>query len=213
MSYKLKVSFDQMRSALLIPFSKGVSKAMSNNPYFPEPWQGCPTTLAQLDVAILNVENADLAAKTGDHQKVAERPVHHKHLCSRLYNVANFVEMTANGDAAILRSSGFEVRKPAARGKAVVHLDIPDLSVVYGETSGTMIAKAKSVRGAKSYELQVCTGDPTVEGNWSHQAFSPYCSGIIVQNLEPGKYYSFRLRAIGGKTSSAWSLTVTKMTL
>ena len=209
----LIVSFEQMKSPELISFGKGVVDSMRDNEHFPQPWHNCPTSLDQLEQSIFTLEKADLAAKSGDHGKIADRIAQHKHLASRLYNVARFVEMVADGDPVKLRSSNFKLRKPPVRSNTQVHLPAPVLKVTHGEKSGTFIAKAKKVPGASSYHLQICTGDPTVHENWDHYDYVVLCSSILIQNPEPGKTYSFRLMAIGSNNTSAWSLPVTIMSL
>jgi len=210
---RLVVAFEPMKPVDLLVMARGVSSALKNNPFFPEPWGSCPTSLSQLDEAIELHQSNHLASLSGDHEKITMRNESHKNLSDRLSNVANFVEMVSFGDVKMLLSSGYEIRKPAGKPSGNSTPSAPNLSVKHGEVSGTLVAKANKTQGAASYELQVCTGDPTAEGNWGALAVYASSSRMLVEGREPGKVYSFRLRGIGRNGTGPWSLPFTIMSL
>lgn len=212
MGARLVVSFPG-KAVELISKAKGISRVLHNNSRFPEPWVGCPTSLALLDEAIELHQANHLASQSGDHEKMALRDLSHIALCNRLGNVANFVEMVAFGDVAILKESGFDIRKQGGKAATKAVPPAPKFSIRYGGTSGVMIGRATPFAGKASYEMQECTGDPTVEANWFPSAVYPSPSKMKIVNRQPGKTYSFRVRAIGLGGVGAWSQVVTIMAL
>jgi hypothetical protein len=61
------------------------------------------------------------------------------------------------------------------------------------------------VPSAGSYDLQMTTGDPTVEANWTDGGVFKSCRRIELRGLTPLKTYSVRLRALGASGYGAWS--------
>ena len=81
-----------------------------------------------------------------------------------LTQVANYVRTTANGDADILSSSGFEMAKVPER------VGLPGapqrLVVLVGELPGTTEVRWRRERGANTYKVMRSDKDPSVEANW-----------------------------------------------
>ena len=69
---------------------------------------------------------------------------------------------------------------------------------------GAVEATWAPVRGAKSYIIEVCTGDPSVEANWRHAGIATK-SSMTVRNLPSGKVW-IRVCAKGTeKQPGPWS--------
>ena len=81
------------------------------------------------------------------------------------------------------------------------------------ETSGKMLLKVDPVKGAKSYDISICQGDPSIEANWKHCGVGTKASRLLVEGLVPGTTYWFRVRAIGSKGPGPWSQFVCIMAL
>jgi hypothetical protein len=65
------------------------------------------------------------------------------------------------------------------------------------------------VRGARYYQVWMIEGDPTQPG-WQLVGVSTK-SRHIVDNLVPGKFYSFRVNAVGARAESIYSDPATLM--
>lgn len=178
-----------------------------------EPWPSCIPNLAQLrDIAQRFRELHD-AAETGNFVKVAERNALRPELNQVLTNMGDFMVIAARNDPTLLMRTCFDVRpaKKASVATRTTQLLAPgSFSVKHGTEPGTLIAKASRVPRAKSYEIHISFGDPTVEANWGHYCISGNCTKAL-RDCQPGKNISLRARAIGSEGASPWSHYVTIM--
>ena len=55
--------------------------------------------------------------------------------------------------------------------------------------------------GARTYEIQLAQGDPSLEANWK----SATASHMLVEDLTPAHTYWFRVRAIGSGGAGRWT--------
>ncbi len=77
----------------------------------------------------------------------------------------------------------------------------------------TIVARANAVKGAKSYEVWGCEGDPMTESNWRHITTSGRVNRMEITGLTPGKVYYFRIRAISSAGSGPWSNFLSMMAI
>lgn len=109
------------------------------------------------------------------------------------------VKLAAENDPTLPQRLGINLQK-GKKASSKAPLAAPANFVVrHGAEHGTMIAKASPVKGGRSYEIEVCEGDPSIEGNWRHVATSVLCSKMEIRGLTPGTMYWFRVRAVGAK--------------
>lgn len=59
--------------------------------------------------------------------------------------------------------------------------------------------------GAKSYQVQMTQGDPSVEDNWKLATTSVSSSHIPLEGIAPAQTYWFRIRAIGSGGEGVWT--------
>jgi len=76
-----------------------------------------------------------------------------------------------------------------------------------------VIGKCNSVKKARSFGLEVCEGDPTIEENWKYISVAVHCTRMEMKGLTPGKVYSYRVRAITPSGTGPWSSYVTLMAI
>jgi hypothetical protein len=76
-----------------------------------------------------------------------------------------------------------------------------------------IVARASAVKGARSYEIGICEGDPMIEGNWRHHATSGRVTRIELTDLTPGRLCYFRIRAVGSHGTGPWSNFVSMMAI
>ena len=63
--------------------------------------------------------------------------------------------------------------------------------------------------GARTYEIQLAQGDPSLEENWTFATTSATASHLLVEGLTPAHTYWFRVRAIGSGGAGRWTDMVT----
>lgn len=185
-----------------------VVTGMTANGYFAEPWWSDPAekpTVASLTADKAAYSLAKNAAHDGSKEKIATRKTLRDAATIDLQKLAKYVDLKSDGDVTMLESSGFDLTKvPAPHG--TLPLEAPqDMRLKHGELPGMLLARCKSVKGAASYETQICAGDPGVPANWKPGAFTAGCARIELTGLTAGTLYHVRVRAINKNGPGAWS--------
>ena len=113
-------------------------------------------------------------------------------------DLGNYVNTVANGDPVIVEKSGSpsyetthaaDPNAPAAPG---------DVRLRHGDLSGEIVARFRPDRQHSMNEVQKCTGDPTVEANWTHAGM--FGGGkATLGSLTPGALVWVRIRTCGLK--------------
>ncbi|GFO57570.1 hypothetical protein GMSM_45770 [Geomonas sp. Red276] len=148
---RLKTSFPKSIPAL-IALARHVKTCMSSNANFMLITEAFAAALAKLAEDIEKLQKAQDDAAFGGTQKTSYRDQAAAELVATLRNVIRHVELFANGNVSILRSSGYELVDPLEK-KWKIPVDLPQLlvSVAPGQESGTLVAKAQSIPYALSY--------------------------------------------------------------
>ena len=119
--------------------------------------------------------------------------------------------LVGSQDASIPQRLGIVQRKPVIR-KATGSIAAPEnFKIVYIDRK--MVARASGVKGAKSYELWCCEGDPMTQSNWRHLVTSGQAKRIEITGLTTGKLFYFRIRAITSKGNGSWSTFVSMIVI
>ena len=182
--------------------------SMTGNAAFPEPWPSTVPTLAQIEADLAAFQSVFSATAAGDKTRVEERKNARNKLANDLNLLGFNVQLVAQGDTTKLESSGFPLRQRRSLTLAPLP-PAPPASVVLsrGPVSGSIIIRASRVPQAGSYDVQVTTGDPTVEANWTDAGVYKTCRRIELLGLTPMKTYSVRMRALGTAGYGAWTPT------
>jgi hypothetical protein len=115
--------------------------------------------------------------------------------------LAAYAEGAVGGDALKLEGAGFAIRKTP---EPIIGLDmVDDLKVTSNSYNGVLFARWKPLRGAKSYEVQLCP-DPVVETGWRSIKPSP-ASKTEIDNLTSGVKMWVRVRGVAKKIAGPWS--------
>jgi len=123
-----------------------------------------------------------------------------------LKHLANYLELIARLDTAMLATTGYELRKDIVRGIHGGTLPASaDFKIAHGPKSGTIMLHAARLAGAKSYEVQMAQGDPANEDNWKPATTSATGTHILLEGLTPAQTYWFRIRAIGSGGEGVWT--------
>ncbi|MBU5613509.1 fibronectin type III domain-containing protein [Geomonas azotofigens] len=206
---KVIISFPSAIAAFL-ELARRVLMALTGNPNFPEPWVGC--SLAELEDCVGRLQRAVDESKYHDSQKIKYRNQVKDETKRVLRKIANYVQLVAADNILALQSSGFSFQKE----RRTLHpgqLPFPDITLKHGERRGSIIAKARALPGAGSYEVQLTDKDPNIEANWAGYCNVKTCSKITINDLASGQNYWVRMRGIFSAGAGDWSTPVTIMSL
>lgn len=187
--------------------------SMTNNPGFPEPYPEPVPSVAQLRSDHELYCAAYYAALQRDVGKIALRNEARRTLTRGLQRLALYLDMVADGDDTRLATTGFELRRTAPRAptsaSTTVLLGRPDnFRVGHGPQPGSLQIDAGSVRGAMSYEIQICQGDPMTEAGWKSVLTVRAVRRLMLGDLPNGPTW-IRLRAVAPDGSCGpWTLPI-----
>ena len=155
---KYTVVLDFLRFSIpnKIAFGRTVLSKMVQTSLFAE-----PDLYATLSEIVNKLEGFYVSSRGGNHEQIALMHQTEEEFDDAFRKLANNVERMADGDEAIILSTGFHLSKQP------VPADIPEFSVEAGNTPGTILLKRKAVVGAMSYVWQHYIGSQSpVEESW-----------------------------------------------
>jgi hypothetical protein len=130
-----------------------VSK-MTGNANFPTPSPVLTSITTQINLVNAKLTEQQASFRTYQ-QKTAELQTERLNLSKLLETEASYVQIASNGDEAKIKSSGFDVRQ---KGSPIGVLPAPENLLLYaGYKDGEVNAAWNSVRGAKSYNVEIST--------------------------------------------------------
>ncbi|MCC6936632.1 MAG: hypothetical protein IT226_00285 [Flavobacteriales bacterium] len=175
---------DKVAKALLL------ETKMTGNPDFPSP----SPTLVELKAGRETLEAAIVEAAGGDHANVFLRNVAEAELDKLIVRLAMDVSQTANGDAAKILSTGFELRK---EGDPIGPLPGPsDLRARTGLLPGTVDLRWKPEYGAYYYQVELSITDPNEGGSWTLAGMTSKAS-FAGTGLAPATHVWYRVSCLG----------------
>jgi hypothetical protein len=179
----------------------------SNNLSIPEPFPDPVPSMAKIGtgVNLLRVRNAESAS--GDRQKVRECKEARGQLDTMMEQLRTYAELKAQGDQAILESTGFELRQPPhATGAGSSLLPAPtEFRVTHGRLSGTLDAHVRGMEGCKSYDVQTMPGNGNPATDWAHATSSTSSMHILLEGFTPGQYVWVRVRGLNNAGFGLWT--------
>lgn len=201
---KLIVGYSNLSEPAFVTQSLAIVQGLTGNTNYPLPWPDDLPTLAELTTAQSQYSAAVTAAIDRDKAKIADRIAKRAVLEDMIRDLAPWLQKKANGDVAVMESTGYALTKPRTPVTNVP--DAPTgLKLRLGKFPGSLVASAMAPQGAGSFETQVCTGDPAVEANWRTAAQTKSCRSIELAGLQRGVDHYVRIRAIGSKGPGPWS--------
>ncbi|RYZ18388.1 MAG: fibronectin type III domain-containing protein [Sphingobacteriales bacterium] len=166
-----------------------------------------PVPMADFVVQINNLMEAEQAMLGGGTPQTTIRNGFLNVVTTSLKLLARYVEIVAIGNAELIESAGFEVRRRHSAPWEILD-GIRDLNIAQ-TAEGTIRLRWRKVQGAKTYRVEH-TLDPMLADGWKNSYFN---SGSFadISNLEAGKKYFFRVQALGSRNvRSDWSEVVSR---
>lgn len=205
MKAKLIVTFNHLSESDFLAKSGSIILSLTGNVHYPEPWIAQAPTLAQLNAAFSAYQNSYHASLSRDVHKIAQRKIDRQALIDLLKQLAPYLEMTAQGDAGILATTGYDLHKDIVRGGSTLLPAPSDFRVTHGLKSGTLNIHVARLPGAGGYEIQTALGDQSIEDNWQHALSTVTCRNIQLEGLKPAQAYWVRLRGINSFGAGVWT--------
>lgn len=158
--------------------------------------------LATVKTARQDLEAAVAATLNGGKAATLAKDQAEDALDELLTQLAGYVVSVAGGDEAILLKSGFDLRR---RGSPIGDLPAPvDVRAGFTTTPGRIDLDWQRVYGAVLYQVYQNAVDPDVEAEWKLITMTTR-SKHAVEDLVTGKYYWFRVNAVGTAGESPMS--------
>lgn len=202
---------------VLLGFARGTqaklvttARAVHTGLYAQAVYANPPVTAVDLLAGIASFEDAQAATVQGGTAATALKNQKKAALIEQLEELAEFVDTKADGDLAVLLTSGFEARKTT---KTRSPLATPVLRSVTNGASGELVASSNRLDHARAYEVYAAVMGPDgTPLEWRFHGTSTASRRIIAIGLVPGTMYLVRIRAVGGTTGySDWSDAMTQM--
>lgn len=186
----IKAGTSGLNAKALIAKSQYVEGMMTSNANFPTP----NPTIASLTAARVALVAAVAQAESRAIADIAVRNQLAVDLRILLVNLARYVNNVSAGDVDKAVSSGFD---PAKKPEPSTHLDPPaKLEARVSAFEGCVDLGWKRVEDARMYQVYMNAGDPSDAKLWEMVAVSSRTRTRIT-DLVPGKFYSFRVTALG----------------
>jgi len=200
---KVVKTFKQLADAKLLTFAQNVTTSMANAVVvYPTP----VPTLADVNTVLGNyAELLQLAADRSKVQVVLKNQAK-RDLLVLLSQLADYVNLTGQGDEGVLVKSGFILNKVPQP----VSLKAPTrVLVLDGGNSGELVLKFKSVTGASSYLFQYTTDATLAEESWV--SIPATTTSYTFTGLTKGSTYYCRAIAVGSNQQLMNSIVVNRV--
>lgn len=179
-------------------------------------WAGFMTTPAELKAVFYTFKDAHVRAKsTGSFSDTAERNNLRTGFNATFTDFMDYVGLATRKDPTLPYRAGMDYfRKPTAAKAPLTRnaLTAPDkFTAKQGTEKGMVVCSALGVPGARGFEIMYTDGDAMDESTWKHYLVYGGASKMVVNGLDPGKMYTFRVRAIRSNEWGPWSHYITML--
>lgn len=135
----------------------------------------------------------------GDKRAIESRRECEVKVKNAIRTLAAFVNLKSDGDEKIICDAGFEVKTNNNRPKPLQTPVLPTIKRTNNE--GELIISWTPVINSRNYIVQYNTKNPENDKKWTTACYSTK-SRCVVTDLEPGKIYWIRIKAVGTKGMS-----------
>lgn len=191
MKANIKLELKTLTPVRLAQLMGVVASRMEGNPNFPAP----PVTPAELENTKVALTQKILDAIEGSKQSRLQRDALVIQAHAQLRQTADYVRMVAQGNAAILESSGFPLAKQPGPPQ---EMDTPMIKVVrMTGRLGEVELRWTGVANRHTYNIYITDQDPALpDAQWTLTGITGKVAHLV-QGLEPYKAYWFRVSAVG----------------
>jgi hypothetical protein len=201
--FKAVIDYSGMPDGLLLTTAKTLHSMMGTNAAtFPNPPGGLAALLAKINAFDQGIQNAAL----GGVDRTAIKNAAREDLLDTMGDYGNYVNSVAKGDPTIIDLSGLpRYSTQHAEGGGPVTFVPQNARIERGNVSGAIVVRWKGDGSKSMYEVQICTGDPMVEANWTYRG--SFTGGRAeLDGFNPGTTLWARVRKIGtGGRTGGWS--------
>jgi hypothetical protein len=195
--------FKQFADSKLLTFAQHVTASMATAvAEFPSP----TPTLAEVNAELANYATLLQTAAGRDKVQVSLKNQSKQTLLLMLSQLADYVNLTAQGNDATLTMSGYELNKVPEPVKLTAPVGV---ALTDGGNSGELVLKCKSVPGASSYKFEYTT-DVTLEEN-SWESITATTTAFMFTGLTKGATYYCRVVAVGSNKQQMNSIVVNRI--
>jgi hypothetical protein len=189
-----------------IQFVRQIVQEMNKNQKFSSPSPDL-NTLSSAAAALESAYNTAQAARANAKEQTSLMNQKVKALETLVMQEANYVQSVSGGDKATIESAGFGVRSEPTR---IGQLEAPaHVKVAPGHTDGAVNIAWKKVRGARAYNVERAL-DSDRGLDWTN-VISSSKTRAVVNSMNSGHRYWFRVAAIGAAGQGPWSNPVSKI--
>jgi hypothetical protein len=181
-----------------------ILSSLTGNANFPTP----TPTLAALQTAFDVFQAALVKAGTGNRVDIAEKNEAREVLVNLLRLLCAYVNLTANGNRAMLLSSGFNISKD--REPSIITKP-ENLKIENGLSSGELLLSVSAVKGAYAYLHEYTTDATLAPQSWVSSTTT--ASKALLDNLQPGTLYYCRVGAVGANGQLLYSDAASRMVI
>jgi hypothetical protein len=200
---KVIKAFKVLADAKLLTFAQKVVASMTTAVgSFPTP----TPTLVDITSEIDNFSALLQSAANRDKVQVALKNQSKKTLLQMLSQLADYVNMVAQGDEVKLSESGFDLNKVP---QPISMKGPTGLVLLDGGNSGELVLKFRRVEGASGYLYQYTTDPLLPEDGWVSIAATT--TSFTFTGLTKGVTYYCRVIAIGGNQQRMNSIVVNRV--
>lgn len=198
------ISFSWMRDETLANKAGIILLAMSTNTLFPVPSPSLTDVEAALDDFRTKLETA---GRKGSQLDTTLKDQSRDRLIPLLQKLGRYVRDVADGDPAVIQSSGFTCssdRRPGGIPETPQHVVLRN-----GPLSGELKLSFGKVEGARLYEYRYAKMPvPGAEAEWSDRFTTSNSRGTVIGGLTRVTEYLVQVRALNNHGASDWSQTV-----
>ncbi|WP_135871742.1 fibronectin type III domain-containing protein [Geomonas terrae] len=197
-------------SAEAMPKTAAVLVAIAKKPELYDLIKSCFPGMQELQEAD-EEHKAAFSAATDGAPEMAKRLKAARQKLDRKFNIFfTMLRHAAVEHPDLLEAFGVPPEK-VRRSNTPILTSPGNVRVAHGKVAGEIVLRVEPVKGAKSYDISCCIGDPSIEANWRHCGVGTRASHLVAEGLTPGTVYWFRVRAIGTNGKGPWSQFVSLM--
>jgi hypothetical protein len=201
---KSLTNFASLSDSALESKTQLIISSLTGNASFPTP----TPALTALQTAFDAYQETLVKAGTGNRVDIAEKNAARVVVINLLRSLCTYVNLTANGNRAMLLSSGFSISKDR---EPIIIAKPENLKIENGLSSGELLLSVTAVKGASAYLHEYTTDATLAPQSWVSTTTT--VSKAVIDNLQPGTLYYCRVGAVGSNGQLLYSDAASRMAI